>query len=306
MGINIIKGEIKIIIDTLAEQYAVINQQSGKIPQIELDIVMANIRRLYERLCDLNKLNSADVKTIVEEIPEIITEIVAEPVENPIAEPEIEPVIEPATEPAIEPIETVVEEKIIEITFAEKEIIPEVIKEEVVEATPLEVNLEKTKEIIFDIKDIQKEEIKAPEVIEEKIEPPVEIVKPAKYGKKDGVDLFSLAEKETLADKFKETQKSMHDKIANEKPDKTLADKIGKSTITNLKNAIGINDKFLFINELFKGDIQEYNKTIDKLNSFMKLEETTGLLEELKERYHWAEKPDAYQKLEDLLIRKFL
>jgi hypothetical protein len=282
MGINIIKEEIKIIIETLGEQYAVVNQQSGKIPQIELDIIMSNIRKLYERLCDLNKLNSADPKTIMEEIPEI--------------------------KPVIDLKEAEVEEKELDLSFTEKEIIPEVIKEKVDEITPPIVNLEKTKEMIFDLKDVQKEEIKAPEVIDEKTDPPVAEVKPAKPGKKekDHVDLFSLSDKETLADKFKETQKSMNDKIASGKPDKTLADKIGKSSIASLKNAIGINDKFLFINELFKGDIQEYNKTIDKLNSYSKLEECTGFLEELKGKFKWTEKPDTYQKLEDLLIRKFL
>jgi hypothetical protein len=297
MGINIIKGEIKIIIETLGEQYEVINQRSGRIPQIELDIVMSNIRKLYERLCDLNKLNSPDSKTITEEVLEIVPEKETETVEKTVVQPEIEKK------------ETVIEEKKIEILFAEKEIIPETIKEEkedTIEITPPEVNLEKTKEIIFDLKDVQKEENKTAEVTDEKIEPPAVEVKPTKTGKKDNADLFSLTEKETLADKFKETQKSMHDKIANEKPDKTLADKIGKSSIVNLKNAIGINDKFLFINELFKGDIQEYNKTIDKLNSYTMLEECTNFLDELKEKFHWGEKPDAYQKLEDLLIRKFL
>ncbi len=296
MGINIIKGEIQIIIDTLAEQYAVINQQSGKIPQIELDIVMANIRKLYERLCDLNKLNSADMKAVADEVLEKIHE----------AEPEPEEIKE--IQPESEQKETLTEKKIIEISMAEKEIIPVEVQEEKVETVPPEINLEKTKEIIFDLKDIMEEEITDSEVIEKTIEPAAVEVKPARSGKKtkDNIDLFSLSEKETLADKFKETPKSMHDKIANEKPDKTLADKIGKATIENLKTAIGINDKFLFINELFKGDIQEYNKTIDKLNSYSTLEECTVFLDELKSKFNWAEKPDACQKLEDMLIRKFL
>jgi hypothetical protein len=297
MGINIIKEEIKIIIETLGEQYAVVNQQTGKIPQIELDIVMANIRRLYERLCDLNKLNSADPRTVIEEIQVSTAETKVRP-------PEKEQIV-----PAITEKEIVKEEEKLEIPVAEKEITPEITKEETFETAPPEVNLEKTKEIIFELRDDLKEEIKAPEIIEQKTEPPIEEVKPSKSRKKDSVDLFSLAEKETLADKFKETQKSIRplaDKIANEKPDKTLADKIGKSSIVNIKNAIGINDKFLFINELFKGDIQEYNKTIEKLNSYSELEECTIFLEELKGKFNWAEKPDTYQKLEDLLIRKFL
>ena len=298
MGINIIKEEIKIIIETLGEQYAVVNQQTGKIPQIELDIVMANIRKLYERLCDLNKLNSADPRTVMEEVQ-------VSPIET-----EVRPVENEKNESAITNKEIVKEEKKVEIPFVIKEITPEIIKEETLETTPPEVNLEKTKEIIFEFKkDVLEEEIKTSEVIEQKTEPTPEEVKPSKSRKKDSVDLFSLTEKETLADKFKETQKSIRplaDKIANEKPDKTLADKIGKSSIVNIKNAIGINDKFLFINELFKGDIQEYNKTIEKLNSYSELGECTIFLEEMKMKFNWAEKPDAYQKLEDLLIRKFL
>jgi len=289
MGINIIREEIKIIIETLEEQYAVINQQSVKIPQIELDIMMANTRKLYERLYDLNKLNSADQKTIITEtIPDPITETVIAPAENAEVQPEKETVEEEVKEPKIE------------ISFEEKEEIPE--------KTPAKTNLEKTKEIVFEPEDIKKEEEPAQEIKSEEIEPPVAEIKPAKSGKKEkeNVDLFSLNEKETLADKFKETPKSMNDKIASGKPDKTLADKIGKTSISSLKNAIGINDKFLFINELFKGDIQEYNKTIDKLNSYSQLEECTAILDELKAKYKWAEKPDAYQKLEDLLIRKFL
>jgi len=297
MGINIIKEEIKIIIETLGEQYAVVNQQSGKIPQIELDIVMANIRKLYERLCDLNKLNSADGSIIMEEIH-------VSPAEKKVLPLEKEQILSATTKEEI-----VKEEKKIEISVVENEITLEKTKEETLEITPPEVNLEKTKEIIFELKDEKMEENKASEVIEQNTELPSDEVKPVKSRKKDSIDLFSLAEKETLADKFKETQKSIRplaDKIANDKPDKTLADKIGKSSIVNLKNAIGINDKFLFINELFKGDIQEYNKTIDKLNSFSKLDECTIFLEEMKGKFNWAEKPDAYQKLEDLLIRKFL
>jgi hypothetical protein len=286
MGINIIKGEIKIIIETLEEQYAVINNQNGRIPQIEIDIVMANIRRLYVRLCDLNKLNSFEAKDIPEEFFEIIPEKRLEHTEKI----EVQPVID-----KIEP----------EMTFSIKEVISTRTKKEIIEI-PLPEPVEEKSEDIFDQTNIPKKENKDPEVIKEKIEFSASEVKSAKPGKKDSVDLFSLAEKETIAGKFKETQKSMHEKIAIEKPDKTLADKIGQSSIVNLKNAIGINDKFLFINELFKGDIQEYNKTIDKLNSYSMIDECTNFLKELKEKFKWSEKPDAYQKLEDLLIRKFL
>ena len=272
MAINIIKEEIKIIIETLSEQYSIIDQHKENIPQIELDIILANIRKLYERVLDLNKINTKETIVQAAEI---------------VPDKKIE-----KTEP-----KPVSDKKSIEISFAEKQD-EAVIKQEDVKSEPIKAEHTDTSEI---------KEVETPEPqrvsTEEK---QVRSEKPAKAGKKDSTDLFSMAEKETLADKFKEVPKSMHDKITTENPDKTLADKIGKSSIANLKNAIGINDKFLFINELFKGDIQEYNKTIDKLNSYTLLDETTGFLDELKAKYNWSEKPEAYQKLEDLIIRKFL
>lgn len=276
-----------MIVEALGEQYEVIEKHKDKIPQIEMDIVMGNIRRLYECFYDLNRLNSGQsVKSIEDIKPEIPKEMVDEKM--------VEPIIE-KSEP--------------DIFIPEEEVIPEKVMEEKKEAfTPEIMQFEPEEPVIetsepVDIWDVEEPK---PVVVPEKEKPAEPPTKPVKPGKKESVDLFSLAEKEIVADKFKEPQKSIHDKIATEKTDKTMADKIGKTSIGNLKTAIGINDKFLFINELFKGDIQEYNKTIDKLNSYSSLEETTIFLEEQKEKYRWSEKPDAYQKLEDLIIRKFL
>lgn len=46
----------------------------------------------------------------------------------------------------------------------------------------------------------------------------------------------------------------------------TLVDKINQQPISNLKSAISLNDKFLFIQELFKGDAKLYDQTINELN----------------------------------------
>jgi hypothetical protein len=304
MGINIIKEEIRILIETLEEQYSDIKQQTGKIHQIEIDIMMANIRKLYERMSDLSKLNIQEIVSLGKEIPEAKPDLPKEVAEKVEAEPivedyhfndlpedqeteETDEVVENFNE--TEPEITIEDEKLVENNHP-IESVPEIDKTIIAEKE--KPDLEAT------IKDERA-------VPEKTITPPAppRVVKPVK---KEEVDLFSMAEKETIADKFKEVQKSINDKISTGKRDVTLADKIGKTSILNLKSAIGINDKFLFINELFKGDIQEYNKTIEKLNACIQLEDTASLLDELKQRLQWDEKPDTYQKLEDLLIRKFL
>jgi hypothetical protein len=288
MAINLVKGEIKIILETLTEQLNTINQHQGKIPQIELDIIMANIRKLYERFYDLNYLNNKPVVISPENliIPEKKEKLMTEAVVD--KKPEIpEPVIE-VKQIIIEPVDNVLK----------KDLFEEKTEDQKEEKLPL-VELAKTvvKESLFDEKTIDQEEVKSP------------LVEPAKKPKSEkskSTDLFSSAEKETIADKFKETLKSVHEKFSAEKNDKTVAEKIGKSSTSNLKSAIGINDKFLFINQLFKGDLQGYNKAIEKLNSCTAIELATTALEELKAAYNWDNGDEAYQKLEDLVIKKLL
>ena len=59
-----IKEEIKNILEVLNEQFAIIDEHQKRIPQIELDIVMANIRHFYELFYELNKLNSSHKNSI--------------------------------------------------------------------------------------------------------------------------------------------------------------------------------------------------------------------------------------------------
>jgi len=273
MALNLVKGEIKIIMETLSEQINTISQHQGKIPQIEVDIIMANIRKLYERFIDLNDLNDkrVAVKTDILFTPELENKVETE--EIPVLEEK--PVIE--TEIIIKPVIT---EKKIEV----EEIITEPIDK------PLEIPLFEEK----------------PEPLKEVNPAPVEPPKKIKSEKSSSSDLFSTTEKEIVADKFKDSTKSVHEKFTGEKNDKTVAGKIGKSAITSIKTAIGINDKFLFINQLFKGDLHEYNNTIDKLNACDTIDVATKALEELKEAHNWNNGDEAYQKLEDLVIRKLL
>ncbi len=121
---------------------------------------------------------------------------------------------------------------------------------------------------------------------EQKTEQPVETPKTT-------LNLFSEAPPETLGDML----------IPPEKP--VVADSLQMSRINDLREAIGINDKFLFINELFNGDLERYNKVIDELNGFSGLSGAQTYLTELQVQYQWTENGSAYQKLNVLLVRKF-
>ena len=111
---------------------------------------------------------------------------------------------------------------------------------------------------------------------------------------KSTIDLFSTTGEPTLGDKLK----------TDKQP--TVADKITKSTINELREAIGINEKFLFINELFNCDLNRYNKIIDELDQLPTLEGVNTYMLELKIQSQWADDNPALIKLTEMLHRKFI
>jgi len=103
---------------------------------------------------------------------------------------------------------------------------------------------------------------------------------------------FELSTGETLGEKM------MGD-------DNSLAAKLKQAPVHDLKSGIGINDKFLFVNELFGGSMEKYNKSIDNLNDLKTLNGAMIYLNELKIELQWNSSNEAYQKLKDLVSHKF-
>lgn len=84
----------------------------------------------------------------------------------------------------------------------------------------------------------------------------------------------------------------------------TLADKFHQSKIDNLKTAIPLHEKFLFINELFGGDNGPYNTFIDSVNHAQDMEQAANLLAESAIRYNWDIENKTYLKLQTLVLRR--
>ena len=87
--------------------------------------------------------------------------------------------------------------------------------------------------------------------------------------------------------------------------DHSLAAKLQQNPVPDLKSVIGINDKFLFVNELFGGSMEKYNKSIENLNDLKTLNGAMIYLNELKIELQWNSSNEAYLKLKDLVSRKF-
>lgn len=73
----------------------------------------------------------------------------------------------------------------------------------------------------------------------------------------------------------------------------------------DLKTFITINDKFLFINEFFGGNLKEYGTMIDHMNAIKSKTETFQFLEEIVKKGNWNVQSPAFRKLKELIERRF-
>lgn len=82
-------------------------------------------------------------------------------------------------------------------------------------------------------------------------------------------------------------ESSLNDKISRlSKSD--LGSQLQQQPIDNLKRAIGLNDRFLFANELFHGDGEEYQRAIEEFNHLSSMEDAMRLIDhKYKEAYKW-------------------
>lgn len=170
----------------------------------------------------------------------------------------------------------------------EKEIV-ELPKEELPVFEPVEMPQEEEA-----IEEPEPEPVEESQEVAEELEQPEEIDEPIPFAndfEKDDSE-YELDAPETLVEHLQ------HD-------DNSLAAKLQQKSINELRTAIGINDKFLFVNELFGGSMEKYNRSIENLDDMKTLNGTLIYLNELKVELQWNSSNEAYQKLLNLIHRKF-
>lgn len=127
-------------------------------------------------------------------------------------------------------------------------------------------------------------------------------------------DIPTLAHQESVKQK---QQKELHETIGADRSgslnDKLkqanleLSDALQESPVKDLKKAIGINDRFLYIKELFRGDETMYERSIKTINGFSIYPEAEYWIKrELKLKLAWDESNPAVKQFDQLIRRRFL
>ncbi len=279
--------ELMIENENLAAHFRRVSKQGYQLHRMDVDVMLSKTRELYEHLLDLHA-----------QLPEAAYERKQEapPIKKPNTEPkeeirtEAEDSAEAQPEPETEVVEEQEEKEPLAIMEQPAETEPEptqashgAVKEEIIESSESEEKAEQVEKQPLTNED------------EDKIE---DEVKGASAEAKSSAqvtnfDLFSQDAPESLGEKL----------APNE--DHSIAARMQQSPIKDLREAIGINEKFLFINELFKGNLNQYNKSIDELNAFESINGAFTCLIELKVQHQWDEKGIAFKRLKELIERKF-
>lgn len=168
--------------------------------------------------------------------------------------------------------------------------------------------------------DIQKEELKKPsKTSETKQEVEIDLIKPEIKKEIEPVRKITIVDEEKpkkvqekqkkqessseiMADKF-HSKTYMHDSFTKGNPDKQdVSSKMKSKPITDINSAIGLNDKFVYVRELFNGNKDQFVETIQLLNNFDTFENALGYL---KENFKWDYKEPIVVKLIELVRRKY-
>ncbi|MHC1777301.1 MAG: hypothetical protein AB9834_18000 [Lentimicrobium sp.] len=265
-----LKSEIKQLIDKFADRYN--SLPDGPLQALDVDLMLATLRQLYEKTEALKH----------QPTPEIVVKTEPAQYNQPDLKHSASPVEPPPETPIPVPL-----------------FMPPVAAPQQTPVTP-EIKSEQQKFTMPPVPDI-------PRVVTNEYKSEDEFARDSGVAHNQPLqgplDLFGSL---TIAEKLKSDAPSLKDKIAFGKNDQSLAERMQLKSISDLKTAIGLNDKFQFINELFEGSGDRYSEAVNMLNNCSSGSEAGQLFADLKSRYNWDGKNPVFMKLQDFVNRRYI
>lgn len=87
----------------------------------------------------------------------------------------------------------------------------------------------------------------------------------------------------------------------------SLSENLSRIMVKDLMDVMSLNEQFLFVNTLFKQDLQAFQSFIDVLNKTVNIEQAEAVLQNAHNYYAWGElEADAFASLNHLVSRRFL
>jgi len=127
--------------------------------------------------------------------------------------------------------------------------------------------------------------------------------RPTPVSKKDKTNAGRIIpESPIIADTFSHLSTSLNEQLGSLRNDDDVTEILKGKPLENLSEAIGVNDKFLFIRELFNGNPESYEQAIARLNNVENAADAKAIIMSYTGN---NEETDASRQLLELVKRKF-
>jgi len=111
------------------------------------------------------------------------------------------------------------------------------------------------------------------------------------------------AKPETISDKLQGERQFVYETLAEKAVQQNISSKLQSKPISSIISAIGINDKFKLIRDLFNEDSESYARAIKKLDTCNNFNEAFNYI---STSFNWDMEDDSVQFILDLVRRKFI
>ncbi|MBZ4676446.1 MAG: hypothetical protein JG782_1065 [Anaerophaga sp.] len=120
------------------------------------------------------------------------------------------------------------------------------------------------------------------------------VIHPSKEQKKDN---------KVLGEKLVTNKASFNEHIAKKQPENKKKRSLTSPPISDIKKALGINDRFFFQRELFGGNADLMNQTLDQINQMNGIDDARNFL---LANFNWDSENEAVIRFMELVERRFL
>ena len=116
-----------------------------------------------------------------------------------------------------------------------------------------------------------------------------------------------VAEKPTTVnEKFTEEKHTINEKFENNQPKSSIAEVHETEKISEIQKNISVNQRYMFLNDLFNGDSSEYSNALEAVEKSNSFDESVELLvQNYSKKYEWDMNSDEVKELLKVIFKRF-
>ena len=112
---------------------------------------------------------------------------------------------------------------------------------------------------------------------------------------------------QTINDQFAEEKKTINQQFGSQsKPKPTIADQHANHPISDLVKSINVNQRYMFLNDLFDGNINDYENALNDVEHSQSFDDSVEILvQNYSKKYRWDMNSEEVKELLKVIFKRF-